>query len=236
MQVQQGDRKTFFRLDRVLGLSTGRAGVGRVGMAHELDGLLVGDLEDLLEAVADLHEDSLRLLRGALRLSSLGGVGLCAGAAGPETNTVEGLTNVDDNTHDLVVVVILELLANGAEQDVQPDFVVGLALLEGVGPATTVLVLRVFPLRADTVLEEVVVGLGGELRGGGDVVLQCGQRLFCPNGPKTAAYIDAPEFFDTVETNDLLQQFVPVLLLSVLGRSSLLSVMADQVPFHLGAW
>jgi hypothetical protein len=105
----------LFRLDRVLGLSTGGTGVGRVGVTHELDGLLVCDLEDLLEAVADLHENSLRLLRGALRLASLGGVGLCAGAAGPETNTVEGLTNVDDDTHDLVVVIILELLANGAE-------------------------------------------------------------------------------------------------------------------------
>jgi hypothetical protein len=226
----------LFRLDRVLGFSTGGTGVGRVGMAHELDGLLVCDLEDLLEAVADLHENSLRLLRGALRLASLGGVGLCAGAAGPETNTVEGLANVDDDTHDLVVVIILELLANGAEQDMQPDVVVGLTLLEGVGPATTVLVLRIFPLRADTVLEEVVVGLGGELGGGGDVVLECGQRLFCPDGPKTAAYVDTPELFNTVETNDLLQQLVPVLLLSVSGRASLRSVIAGQVPFRLEAW
>jgi hypothetical protein len=140
-------------------------------VAHELDGLLVGDLENLLEAVADLHENGLRLLRGALGLALLGGVGLGAGAAGPETDTVEGLADVDDDTHDLVVVVVLELLTNGSEQDVQPDVVVGLALLEGVGPAATVLVLGVFPLRADAVLEEVVVGLGGELGGGGDVVL-----------------------------------------------------------------
>lgn len=143
-------------------------------MAHEFDGLLVGDLEDLLEAVADLHEDSLRLLRSALGLTLLGGVGLSASAAGPEADTVEGLANVDDDTHDLVVVVILELLTNGSEQDVEPDVVVGLALFEGVGPTTTVLVLGVFPLGADTVLEEVVVGLGSELGGGGDVVLRCG--------------------------------------------------------------
>jgi hypothetical protein len=161
----------LFRLDRVLGLSAGGTGVGRVGVAHELDGLLVGDLENLLEAVADLHENGLRLLRGALGLALLGGVGLGAGAAGPETDTVEGLADVDDDTHDLVVVVVLELLTNSSEQDVQPDVVVGLALLEGVGPAATVLVLGVFPLRADAVLEEVVVGLGGELGGGGDVVL-----------------------------------------------------------------
>jgi hypothetical protein len=53
---------------------------------------------------------------------------------------------------------------------------------------------------------------------------------------KTAAYVDAPELFDTVEADDLLQQLVPVLLLSVLGRASLLSVTAGQIPFHLEAW
>ena len=151
-------------------------------MSHELDGLLVCDLKDVLEAVADLHEDSLRLLRGALGLALLGGVGLCASAASPEADTVESLTDVDDDTHDLVVVVILELLTNGSEQDVEPDVVVGLALLEGVGPAATVLVLGVFPLGADTLLEEVVVGLGSELGRGGDVVLRWGQSMFCKQG------------------------------------------------------
>jgi hypothetical protein len=174
----------LFRLDRVLGLSTGGTGVGRVGVAHELDGLLVGDLEDLLEAVADLHEDSLRLLRGALGLALLGGVGLGTSAAGPEADTVEGLADVDDDTHDLVVVVILELLTNGSEQDVEPDVVVGLALLEGVGPTATVLVLGIFPLGADAVLEEMVVGLGSELGGGGDVVLRCGQRVLHGQGSR----------------------------------------------------
>lgn len=153
-------------------------------MTHELDRLLVCDLEDLLEAVADLHEDSLRLLRGALGLTLLGGVGLGACAAGPEADTVKGLTDVDDDTHDLVIVVILELLTNGREQDVEPDVVVGLALLEGVGPAATVLVLRIFPLGADTLLEEVVVGLGSELGRGGDVVLKWGQRTVCEQGQR----------------------------------------------------
>jgi len=180
------------RLDRVLGLSTGRTGVGRVGVTHELDRLLVCDLEDLLEAVADLHEDSLRLLRGALRLALLGGIGLCASAASPEADTVEGLADVDDDTHDLVVVVILELLTNGSEQDVEPDVVVGLALLEGVGPAATVLVLRIFPLRADALLEEVVVGLGSELGRGGDVVLgSVGLEGGLWTKAETMAYVDA---------------------------------------------
>lgn len=101
-------------------------------MTHELNRLLVCDLQNSLEALADLHEDGLRLLRSALGLALLGGVGLGAGAASPEANTVEGLTDVDDDTHDLVVVVILKLLTDGSEQNVEPDFVVGLALLEGV--------------------------------------------------------------------------------------------------------
>lgn len=141
-------------------------------MAHELDRLLVCDLKNSLEALANLHEYGLRLLRGTLGLALLGGVCLGASAASPETDTVEGLTDVDNDTHDLVVIVILKLLTNGSEQDVQPDFVIGLTLLEGVRPTATVLVLRVFPLRADTLLEKVVIGLGSELGRGSDVVLE----------------------------------------------------------------
>ena len=47
-----------------------------------------------------------------------------------------------------------------------------LAVLGCVCPLATVLVLRVFPLGADAVLEEMVVGLGGELGRGSDVVLE----------------------------------------------------------------
>lgn len=173
MQVRQRDGWRS-SLDGVLCLGASGTGVGRVGVTHELDGLLVLDGEDGLEVVADLHEDLLRLLGSALGLTLLGGVGLCAGGAGPETDTVEGLADVDDDTHDLVVVVILELFTDGSKQDVKPDVVVGLALLEGVGPTATVLVLRVFPLGADAVLEEMVVGLGGELGRGSDVVLRVG--------------------------------------------------------------
>ena len=57
-----------------------------------------------------------------------------------------------------------------------------------------------------------------------------------PIRTKTVTYVDAPELLDTVEANDLLQQLVPVLLQSVLGCASLLSVTGGQVPFHLGAW
>jgi hypothetical protein len=141
-------------------------------VTHELDGLSVLDGKDSLEAATNLHQDLLRLLGSALGLALLGRVCLCAGAAGPEANTVECLANVDDNTHNLVVIVVLELLANSGKEQVEPDVVVGVTLLEGVGPATTVLVLGVFPFRADTVLEEMVVGLGSELRRGGDVVLR----------------------------------------------------------------
>ena len=45
---------------------------------------------------------------------------------------------------------------------------------EGVGPLAAVLVLGVFPLGADVLLEEVVVGLEGQLRDRGNIVLEGG--------------------------------------------------------------
>lgn len=181
-------------------------------MTHELDELGVLNVKDVLEVCANLHEDLLRLLRGASRLALLVGVGLGAGAAGPEADTVESLTDVDDDTHDLVVVVVLQLLADGGEKDVKPDVVVGLALLEGVGPTAAVLVLGVFPFGADTLLEQVVIGLGGELGRGSDVVLLWRQtrRVFVKSLDQT--HVDAPELLNAVEADDLLQQFIPILL------------------------
>lgn len=55
----------------------------------------------------------------------------------------------------------------------QPELVDIDALLvaEGVGPFAAVLVLGIFPLGADALFEEVVVGLEAKFGGGGDVVL-----------------------------------------------------------------
>ena len=54
----------------------------------------------------------------------------------------------------------------------EPGLVVGLGAFEGVGPAATVLVLRILPFRTDACFEEMVVGLLSEFGGRGDVVLK----------------------------------------------------------------
>ena len=141
--------------------------MGRVGVTHELDNLVRVELQQVLESLADLLQDILGLLRTPLVTRS----GFVTRRAGPETDTVESLAGVDDDTHDLVVAFLLELLADGSEEDVHPDLVIGLALLESVCPATTVLVLWVFPFWAYAGLEEVVVGFWCELRSRSDVVL-----------------------------------------------------------------
>ena len=159
------------RLDGVLGLGSAGTGVGRVLVTRELDLLGAGKSKDVLEPLADLFQPLLALKR----VSALNGglaLGLLASGAGPQTDTPESLADVDDNTHDLVVLLVLKGLADGSEHDVEPSLVVGLAVLEGVGPTATVLVLGVLPLGADAALEEVVVRLLGKLGSRGDVVLK----------------------------------------------------------------
>ena len=50
----------------------------------------------------------------------------------------------------------------------------GFLVFELVRPFAAVFVLRVFPLRADALLEEMVIGLEGEFGDGCDVVLYDG--------------------------------------------------------------
>jgi hypothetical protein len=145
--------------------------VGRVLVTRELDLLGAGQSEDLLEPLADLFQPLLALL-GVSTFDGGLALGLLASSAGPETDTPEGLADVDNHAHDLVVLLVLESLTDGGEHDVEPGLVVGLAVLEGVGPTATVLVLGVLPLGADATLEKVVVRLLGELGGRGDVVLK----------------------------------------------------------------
>ena len=138
-------------LDGKLGPGPAAPTIRAVAVAHELDDLALAQHQHVLEALADLLEDILALAAG----------GALAGGAGPEADAVEALAQVHHHAHDLVVAVVLELLADGGQEHVQPDLVVGLALLEGVGPAAAVAVLRVLPLGAHALFEEVVVGLGG---------------------------------------------------------------------------
>ena len=190
-----------FSLDSVLGLGTAASTMSAIRVAGELDDLAGGQVEELLEAVANVDEHLTALLGGAALAAgnvaiSASGNALSYGAS-PHANAEEGLADVDDNTHDLTVLLILESLADGGEHDVQPNVVNGDAalLLELVGPLAAVLVLHILPFGADALLEQVVVGLEGELRDGGDVV------------------VHTPELLNRVERDDLLQQVIPVVAL-----------------------
>ena len=158
-------------LDAELGLRTSAARVGSLGVARELDNVVLLQLEGLLEPLSDLQQNLLTLLLSP-GLAGITGDGAADGAC-PQTDTVEASPHVDDDTHDLVVVLILEVLADGSEHDMEPERidVDRLLLPELEGPFAAVLVLRVFPLGLDALLEEVVVGLEREVGCGGDVVL-----------------------------------------------------------------
>lgn len=162
----------------MLSLGSRAARVGAVGVARELDLLASRELKDLLEAATDVEEDLAALIVRAT-LSSRNVAVTTAGNAladgtGPDTNTEEGLADIDDNTHDLAVVLLLEGLADGGHHYLQPQVVDidAALLLVLVGPLATMLVLGIFPLGTDAGLEEMVVGLEGELGNGSDVVLR----------------------------------------------------------------
>ena len=165
-------------LDGELGLSTGASGVGAVGVSGELNDLVRWQHQNLLESAADVLKDLLSLLRRSA-LSS-GNISLATSwnalsdGAGPDTDTVESLADVDHNTHDLSIVLVLQSLTDGGEHDVEPDVVDWDAalVLELIGPLATVLVLNILPLWSDALLKHVVVGLQGEIGGCGNVVLR----------------------------------------------------------------
>lgn len=166
-------------LNAELGLRTSAARVGSLGVARELDDVVLLELERLLEPLSDLQQNLLALLLGPA-LACVAGDG-AADSTCPQTDTVEASPNVDDDTHDFVVVLVLEVLADGSKHDMEPECIdVDLFLLpELEGPFAAVLVLRVFPLGLDALLEEVVVGLQREVGCGGNVVLRSVSRAGC---------------------------------------------------------
>lgn len=155
--------RTF--LNNVLGLGPCASRVSTVGVTRELNLLSRGQLKDLLEAASNRQENVLTLL-GATSLSASNitlastGDALSDGAS-PDTNTEESLTDVDDNTHDLAIILVLKGLANGAHHNLEPktvDVDISLVLVL-VRPLATMLVLGVLPLGANTLLEKMVIGL-----------------------------------------------------------------------------
>ncbi|KAI7150399.1 eukaryotic translation initiation factor 4E [Hortaea werneckii] len=217
--------------------------VRRVGMSTELDLLLVRQLQVVLEALADLFQPLLAGLTVCLALLDLGSLLTAllrrlASRTCPETHTPEGLTDVDHDTHNLVVAFVLQSLADGSEHHIEPGGVLSLAVLERVGPAATELVLRVLPFRAHAALEEVVVRLLGKLRGRGDVVLEQAHVSlvhFCMVCLEGHTYVDAPELLDGVKGDDLLQQLAPVLLAAGrLGEPECPGVLQRMLDIEIG--
>lgn len=164
-------KKRNSALDRVLGLSPRAATVRTVSVARELHNISLFETEDFLEATTDGLEHFLALGRRAAVLVS--GDALADGPR-PQADTVEALAHVHDDTHHLVVTIVLEGLANGGQLGVEPEIVdrYGALVFERVGPLATVLVLGVFPLGTDALLEEMVVGFQAQFRGRCDVVLE----------------------------------------------------------------
>jgi len=180
-----------------------------VGVTTKLDLLIRRQLHRLLELLPNLQQGLLSRAIAALAL---------AHRPRPQPDAEEGLAHIDDDAHDLVVVVFLEGFADGGQLGVEPQFVDVDALLvfELVGPFAAVLVLRIFPFGADAAFEEVVVGFLGELGGSRNVVLV--KELVRHNGEKgwrkRGSYVDSPELLDRVEGDYFLEQIIPVVNLA----------------------
>jgi hypothetical protein len=147
-------------LDGVFGLGSGTACVRCVAVATVLNLVIVVDLEHLLETGTNLLEDLLRRR-------------ILAGSASPQPNSVEALSHIDHDTHDLIVSLVLESLADGGQLSMKPQFVNvdGFLVLESIRPLPAVFVLDVFPFGSHASLEKMVIGFDGEIGCGGDVVL-----------------------------------------------------------------
>lgn len=191
-----------------------------LGVAGELHLLVGRQLQDLLDALANAGKSLTTLLRSAAFTSSdiavsPVGDGL-ASRTGPDTNTVESFADVDNYAHDLTVLLFLQGVADGSKHYVQPQVIdVDAALIfELVGPFATMFVLRIFPLGPHAGFEEVVIGLESEVGDRCDVVLRIAVSTILGKGSlDEETYIDAPEFLNGVESDDLLEKFVPVVAL-----------------------
>lgn len=96
--------------------------MGAIGVTGELDDIRLLKTEDVLEPPTDRLEDVLALCGCA---SGLVTGDTLADSASPQADTVETLAHVHDHTHDLVVAVALEGLADGGQLCVQPQVVDG---------------------------------------------------------------------------------------------------------------
>jgi len=197
--------------------------VGAISVARELEDLGSRKLHDFLEAATDGHEDILTLLRGPALASSNITVSATGNAlsycAGPDADTEEGLADVDDHAHDFSIFLVLQCLADGSEHGMQPKLVDvdGTLLLELVRPFSTMFVLGILPFGSYSLLEEMVVGLESQLGDRSNIVLV--ERyvsnmfgLWVGEGGEDT-YINTPELLYRLESDDLLEQVIPVIAL-----------------------
>lgn len=150
-------------------------------MPTKLDHLRITQLQDLLKPRPDLQE----------RLFPTIGIPTIprpfTHTSRPQSDSVEALSHVDHDAHDLVVVVVFEGFSDSSELGVEPERidVDGSLIFERVGPLPAVLVLGVFPFWSDALFEEVVVGFETEVAAWCDVVLDqelSAQKSRCEKG------------------------------------------------------
>lgn len=197
-----------------------------VRVSRKLHNVSFLEAKDVLESTTDVLQD----LEGLVGRTALAAF---ANRPRPQTNTVESLPDIHDHSHHLVIAIVLESLANSGQLGVQPEVIDrhGTLVFERVRPLATVLVLGVFPLWADALLEEVVVCLQAQFRSRCDVVLSnLLARKKKPRearGEKIITYVDSPELLYRVESHDFLQQVIPVIALAIQ-----VSQLNDISPFE----
>ena len=150
-------------LNNMLGLGPARSRLGALGMAGKFNRFPITKPQDPLEVPADLHQR--RVLWRASPTTT--------GTPSPETDSIEALADVDNDTHDLLILIGLQGLADGSKHDVKPEIIDRntTLILELICPFTAMLVPGVFPFRANTGLKEVVVRFQTEVRCFGYVIL-----------------------------------------------------------------
>lgn len=99
-----------------------------LGVTRELNDFGVLQPEHLLEPLSDRQEDLLPLFSRTSLTVPVARDGL-SHAPGPDANSVERLSHVDDHTHYFVVALVFERLADSGELGMQPQLVDGHVLL-----------------------------------------------------------------------------------------------------------
>jgi hypothetical protein len=130
--------------------------MSRICVSRELDTFRLWKIQRGLEIATNLHQSLFAITRFAFARTD---------GTSPETDSVEALAHVNNNSLDFVVLFILESFANSSKHDVQPHGidVDSFLVLVLESPFSAVLIGSVFPFRTNTVFEEVVVGFLSEL-------------------------------------------------------------------------